>query len=146
MEIEQLKSGNWDRREKVRTNKETNDHITLKWLSEAVNEVKTEISEIQTTLNSTVVLQNHESVLNEMHLLKTDVSNLNKELVRSKQENVKYEAEMSTLREEMSSLSGNWRKTAAMCGRVKNQVSCSLNVFYFIFLEGKTFLLCLNYE
>lgn len=87
-----------------------------------MNELKTEVSEIQTTLNSTIILQNHEEVYSELTLLRTDVSNLNKELEIARSKNVKYEAELLAIREEVSSLRDHCKTTAALCGKTKNQV------------------------
>lgn len=119
--MEQLQSGSFQ--QEPQTRQEKNDHLTVKWLSNAVAELKTELSEVQNTLNSTVILQNHEQVDTELSLLKSDVSNLNKELEATRKKNAKFEAELLTMREELSSLKDHSRATAVMCGKTKNQVS-----------------------
>lgn len=104
------------------TTQDKNDHLTVKWLIGTVNELKTELSEIQTTLNSTVILQNHEKVDKEITLLKSDVLNFNRELETARSKNVKYEAELLEVREELGSLRDHSRATAVMWGKNKNQV------------------------
>lgn len=108
------------------SNEDKNDHLTVKWLTGSVAEIKTELSEIQTTLNSTVIFQNHEQVDAELKLLKSDVQNLNKELETARIKNAKYEAEILEIREEIGSLRDQSRATAVMCGKSKNQVSKKL--------------------
>ncbi|RZC42488.1 APG6 domain containing protein, partial [Asbolus verrucosus] len=120
LEMEQIQSGSFHRQE-PHTRQEKNDHLTVKWLSNAVAELKTELSEVQNTLNSTVILQNHEQVDTELSLLKSDVSNLNKELEAVKKKNAKYEADLLTVRDELASLKDHSRATAVMCGKTKNQ-------------------------
>ena len=120
--MEQIRSGSFQRQE-PHTRQEKNDHLTVKWLSNAVAELKTELSEVQNTLNSTVILQNHEQVDTELSLLKSDVSNLNKELEVARKKNAKYEADLLSIREELASLKDHSRATAVMCGKTKNQVS-----------------------
>lgn len=110
-------------------NEDKNDHLTVKWLTGSVAEIKTELSEIQATLNSTVILQNHEQVDSEMTLLKSDVQNLNKELEAARIKNAKYEAEILEIREEIGSLRDQSRATAVVCGKSKNQVSKKLLLF-----------------
>lgn len=108
------------------SSQEKNDRLTVKWLSNTVAELKTELLEVQTTLNSTVILQNHEQVDTELSLLKSDVSNLNKELEIARKKNVRYEAELLETREELASLKDNARATAVICGKTKNQVNIIL--------------------
>ncbi|KAF5280570.1 hypothetical protein FQR65_LT00321 [Abscondita terminalis] len=99
-----------------------NQQLTIKWLSNAVVELKTELSEIQKTLNSTVILQNHEEVDGELNLLRTDVINLNKELEIAKTKNIKYEAELVEVKEDIASLKDYCKATSSMCGKTKNQL------------------------
>lgn len=103
-------------------NQQRNDHLTVKWLSTAMSELKTELGEMQAMLNTTVLLQNREENDAEMSLLQTDVINLTKELELQRNQNTRYEAEMSELREELASLKDGTRATAVMCGKTKNQV------------------------
>lgn len=124
-------------RKMIASNQEKNDRLTLKWLSTAVKEVKTELSEIQASLNSTAVLQSHETFSGEFELLRADVSNLNRELELSRQENAKYQAELSALRDEVNSLAENWRTMGVACGKIKNQVSV---FFYLHFLHFFTLI------
>lgn len=123
LEVQQLRQGNLHKLpHHGHLTQEKNDHLTMKWLSNAVAEMKTEVAEIQTTLNSTVILQNHEEVYTELRLLRADASNLNKELEIARTKNAKYEAELMEVREEVGSLRDHCRATAAMCGKMKNQV------------------------
>ncbi|XP_031348512.1 protein scabrous [Photinus pyralis] len=126
LELEELRNGNVHKvpNHKYAT-KEKNEHLTVKWLSNAVTELKMEVSEIQTTLNSTVMLQNREEVYGELTLLRTDVSNLNKELEISRSKNIKYESELLEVREDLASLRDHSRATAVMCGKTKNQLKAT---------------------
>ncbi|XP_068903607.1 protein scabrous [Tenebrio molitor] len=124
LEMEQIQSGSFHRQE-PHTRQEKNDHLTVKWLSNAVAELKTELSEVQNTLNSTVILQNHEQVDTELSLLKSDVSNLNKELELARKKNAKYEADLLSIREELASLKDHSRAAAVMCGKTKNQLKAA---------------------
>lgn len=119
-EIAEIRSGSL--LESPISRQEKNDRLTVKWLSNAVTELKTELSEVQNTLNSTVILQNHEQLDTELSLLKSDVSNLNKELEMAKRRNAKYEADLVAIREELDSLKDHTKATAVMCGKTKNQV------------------------
>ncbi|KAK5642490.1 hypothetical protein RI129_008657 [Pyrocoelia pectoralis] len=126
LELEELRSGNVHKAPSHQyATKEKNEHLTVKWLSNAVTELKMEVSEIQTTLNSTVMLQNHEEVYGELSLLRTDVSNLNKELEISRSKNIKYESELLEVREDLASLRDHSRATAVMCGKTKNQLKAT---------------------
>ncbi|EFA00353.2 Protein scabrous-like Protein [Tribolium castaneum] len=120
-EMDQIQSGSFQGPPHSR--QEKNDHLTVKWLSNAMAELKTELSEVQNTLNSTVILQNHEQVDTELSLLKSDVSNLNQELEMAKKKNAKYEADLMAMREELTSLKEHAKATAVMCAKNKNQVS-----------------------
>lgn len=88
-----------------------------------MEELKTEVTELQSTLNSSIILQNHERVETEFSLLKSDITNLNSELDSARKQNVHYEAQLQVFREEIDSIKENWRNTAVMCGKTKNQVS-----------------------
>lgn len=126
LEIEDLRKGNVHKNQiRQYGAQDKNERLTVKWLSNAVTELKTEVSEIQTTLNSTVILQNHEEVYGELSLLRTDVSNLNKELEISRNKNMKYEAELLELREDVASLRDHCKATAVMCGKTKNQLKAT---------------------
>ncbi|KAJ8964128.1 hypothetical protein NQ317_018149 [Molorchus minor] len=57
LEVEQLRSGKIPK-----PHLEKNDQLTVKWIFNTVEELKTEVTELQTTLNSSVILQNHERV------------------------------------------------------------------------------------
>lgn len=127
LEVQQLRQGNPHKfpHHSGHLTQEKNEHLTMKWLSNAVAEMKTEVAEIQHTLNSTAILQNREEVYGELTLLRTDASNLNKELEIARTKNVKYEAELMEIREEVGSLRDHCRATAVTCGKMKNQVSGS---------------------
>lgn len=71
------------------SSQDKNDHLTVKWLTNTITELKTELAEVQTTLNATVILQNHEQVGTEIALLKSDVQSLNKELESARSKNAK---------------------------------------------------------
>lgn len=130
IEIEQLRSGNFHKiHHNQHTTQEKNDHLTVKWLSTSLSEIKIEMSELQNSLNSSTILQNHEVIDGELNLLKTDVINLNKELETSRNKNAKYEADLTAVKEELNFLKDSHRATAVICGKTKNQVSYT---FYFI--------------
>lgn len=95
----------------------------MKWLSNAIYEIKTEIGELQTTLNSSVLLQDHEVHESKMSLLQSDLSSLNVEMEKMKMENAKKDAEMSVLKEELNNLRNDWRTMAETNGVMRNQVS-----------------------
>lgn len=101
---------------------EKNDHLTVKWLSTSMTELKIEVQELQNSLNTSTVLENREVVEGELTLLKTDVINLSRELEATKNQNVRYEAELSAAKEELNSLRDSNRATAVSCGKTKNQV------------------------
>ncbi|KAK9891407.1 hypothetical protein WA026_014645 [Henosepilachna vigintioctopunctata] len=105
------------------TTEEKNERLTVKWLSNAVSELKTELGELQASVNSTVILQNHEQLDTELSLLKSDVSNLNRQLETAKSKNEKYEAKLQMLQEEMGALREFNKATATSCGKLKHQVS-----------------------
>ncbi|KAJ8950648.1 hypothetical protein NQ318_010848 [Aromia moschata] len=118
LEVEQLRTG------KVpKPHQDKNDRLTVKWIFNTVEELKTEVTELQSTLNSSVILQNHEHVETEFSLLKSDMGNLNSELENARKQNAKYEAELQIFREEFQSIKENWRSTAELCGMTKNQKS-----------------------
>ncbi|KAF5296556.1 hypothetical protein FQA39_LY12474 [Lamprigera yunnana] len=126
LEVEELRKGSGHKIQHHQyAPQDKNEHLMVKWLSNTMTELKTEVSEIQTTLNSTIILQNHEEVFGELSLLRTDVSNLNKELEISKSTNIKYEAELLAVKEETASLRDYCRATAVMCGKTKNQLKAS---------------------
>lgn len=103
-------------------NQQKNDHLTIKWLSNAISEMKNEMSEIQVALNATVILQNKEQTVSEISLLHTDIANLNKELEREKNRNARHEAVINELRDEVMSLRDSVRASFVMSGKLKNQV------------------------
>ncbi|XP_023029882.1 scabrous [Leptinotarsa decemlineata] len=100
---------------------EKNDVITMKWLYNTMAELKTEVTELQNSLNSSVILENHERAETELTLLKSDVANINAELENERRKNAKSEADLQILNEEFKAAKDNWRSTAVMCGKMKNQ-------------------------
>lgn len=123
-DIEQMRTGGLHKIHKQHASQQDkNERLTLKWLSNGVSEIKTELAEVQATLNATVILQNHEQLDTDLSLLRTDVSNLNRELEIARNKNVKYEAELMAIREELNSVKDHSKATAVVCGKTKNQVS-----------------------
>ncbi|CAH0549257.1 unnamed protein product [Brassicogethes aeneus] len=120
-EIDLLKSGS-NTEEIQSISQEKNDKLLVKWLTEAVKELKLELLEVQGTLNTTTILENHEVLDTDINLLKTNVDNLNKELEKSKNANIKNQAEILNLKEEISSLKENYKVTSVVCGKTKNQL------------------------
>lgn len=94
----------------------------MKWLYNTVNEVKTEIKDIQMALNSSVALQNREKTEVAINLLKSDVADMNIELENARRKNAKYEADIQIFGEEFRTIKDNLKNTAVMCGKTKNQV------------------------
>lgn len=138
LEIEQLRGNFRKPAHHQHATQEKNEHLTIKWLFNTITELKTEVSEIQTTLNTTAILQNHEGVDTELSLLKTDVSNLNNELKIAKNRNIKYEGQLLEIREELMSLKDQSKTTAVICGKTKNQVIYFITII--IFIDISTFL------
>lgn len=103
-----------------------NDILTMKWLYNTVNEVKTEINEMQLALNSSVALQNHEKTEVTLNLLKSDVADINMELENARRKNAKYEADLNILDKEFNAVKDNLKNTAVMCGKTKNLVRHAL--------------------
>lgn len=101
---------------------EKNDILTIKWLYGAVDELKSEVAEVQDALNSSRILRNHEKAETQMRLLKSDMSNLNVELESARIRNAKYEADLQILNEELKTVREKSRNTAELCGKLKNQV------------------------
>ncbi|XP_056636562.1 protein scabrous [Diorhabda sublineata] len=101
---------------------EKNDILTIKWLYNSVEQLKTEVSEIQESLNSSKILENHERAETKLTLLRSDMSNLNAELETARIRNAKYEAELQMLKEELDMSREKSRNTAEMCGKLKNQL------------------------
>ncbi|XP_044762095.1 protein scabrous isoform X1 [Coccinella septempunctata] len=104
------------------TTEEKNERLTMKWLSNAISELRTEIGEVQAAVNSTVILQNHEQLDTELSLLRSDVSNLNSQLELAKNKNENYEAKLQMLQVEIGSLREFNRATATSCGKLKHQM------------------------
>lgn len=127
LDIEQLRPGNINSQASSHhvqhNNQQKNDHLTIKWLSNAITELKNELSEIQVALNATVVLQNKEQTVSEFSLLHTDITNLNKELEREKNKNTHNEVVVNELRDEIKSLRDSVKASFVMNGKLKNQVS-----------------------
>lgn len=94
----------------------------MKWLYNSVNEVKTEIQEIQLALNSSVTLENHEKTQVTLNLLKSDVADINIELENARNRNAKFEADLLVLGEEFGAIKEDLQSTSSMCGKTKNQV------------------------
>lgn len=101
---------------------EKNDILTIKWLYNTVEQLKTEVSEIQESLNSSKILEDHERAETKLTLLQSDMSNLNAELETARIRNAKYEAELQMLKEELEMAREKSRNTAEMCGKLKNQL------------------------
>ncbi|XP_030760744.1 protein scabrous [Sitophilus oryzae] len=118
LEIEQLRSGV----PPTPPPQTKNDKLTLKWLSNALYEVKSEISELQTTLNGSVLLSDRERHESKMKLFKSDISNLNEELERMRVRNAQQEADLSILKMEVETLKGDLRSAAADNGQLKNEM------------------------
>ncbi|KAL3285023.1 hypothetical protein HHI36_019151 [Cryptolaemus montrouzieri] len=100
---------------------EKNERLTVKWLSNSVSELKTELGEVQAAVNSTKILQNHEQLDSELSLLRSDVTNLNRQLEMAKSKNEKFEATLQMLQEEMAVLKEFNKATATSCGKLKHQ-------------------------
>lgn len=124
LEIEQLRTGHKSSLHipQQHNNQQKNDHLTLKWLSNAMSEMKNELAEIQLALNATIILQNKEETEVEMSLLRTDIANLNKDLEVERSRNARYEATMNELKEEILSLRDDVRSASVLGGKLKNQV------------------------
>ncbi|XP_044733648.1 protein scabrous-like [Chrysoperla carnea] len=106
-------------------NQETNDHLTVKWLSDTVNELRTELNEIQYSHNMSVQLEQRSQIQNDMKLLHTDIINMNKELEGVRTEQLKYEATLGQLMEEVTSVRDSERTTAVQCAKVKSQLKAA---------------------
>lgn len=117
-EIDQLRTGTVA----PPTPQTKNEKLTVKWLSNAVQELRTEISELQHTLNSSILLQDHEVHEAQMSLLQSDISSLSSELERFRTLTARKDAAMRLLQEELNSLRSDWRSMAEVNGRLRNQV------------------------
>lgn len=126
LEVEQLRSGKIHNFHKPQYDK--NDILTIKWLYNAVAEVKTEISEIQSTINSTLLLENNERIKTELNLLRSDISNLNEEQENNRRRFAKHDADFEIFKEEIKINKENWKNTAGNCGKIKNQVSLTVGL------------------
>ncbi|KAG5885039.1 hypothetical protein JTB14_018635 [Gonioctena quinquepunctata] len=120
-EVQRLNSGKTFPKQQM----DKNDVITVKWLYSTVAEVKTEVAEIQNSLNSSAVFQNHERTETQLTLLRSDVANLNAELENERRKNAKNEAELELLNGELRTARENWRGTAVVCGKMKNQLKAT---------------------
>lgn len=105
-----------------------NDVLTMKWLYNSVNEVKTEINELQASTNSSALLEKQKNTEVTLNLLKSDIDDINMELENSRRNNAKYEAALDIMDQEFKALKENLKSTAAMCGKNKNLVSRTLNL------------------
>ncbi|KAH1008512.1 hypothetical protein HUJ05_009066 [Dendroctonus ponderosae] len=118
-EIDQLRTGTVA----PPTPQSKNEKLTVKWLSNTVQELRSEISELQNTLNSSILLQDHEVHQAQISLLQSDISSLSGELERFRTLNARKEADMRLLQEELNSLRSDWRSMAEVNGRLRNQWS-----------------------
>ncbi|CAG9770419.1 unnamed protein product [Ceutorhynchus assimilis] len=119
IEIEQLRTGTIPAPTPTQTK---NDKLTVKWLSNAVYEIRTEITELQSTINSSVLLEDHEVHKSQMNLLQSDISSLNVELDEFRMLNVKKEAEMTVMKQEFESLRRDWENMGMINGKLRNQI------------------------
>lgn len=103
-------------------NQQKNDHLTIKWMTNTISELKNELSEIQIALNTSVILQNKEQTVSEISLLRSDVENLNKELDKEKNRKAHHEAVINELRDEVLSLRNSVQSSFVINGKLKNQV------------------------
>ncbi|KAH0998877.1 protein scabrous-like [Dendroctonus ponderosae] len=117
-EIDQLRTGTVA----PPTPQSKNEKLTVKWLSNTVQELRSEISELQNTLNSSILLQDHEVHQAQISLLQSDISSLSGELERFRTLNARKEADMRLLQEELNSLRSDWRSMAEVNGRLRNQL------------------------
>ncbi|KAL1517246.1 hypothetical protein ABEB36_001035 [Hypothenemus hampei] len=99
-----------------------NEKLTMKWLSNVVYEMKSEIAELQETINSSVLLKDHQEHQAQMRLLQSDISSLNVELEQFRMLNAKKDAEMTLLKEEFNNLKTDWRIMAEINGKLRNQL------------------------
>lgn len=134
-ELEQLRGSKHHMNHKPQTNQqpsgnqERNDHLTLKWLSTAMTELRTEMAELQSILNTTVLIHDREETDVEVSLLRTEVANLGRELEHQRNKHARYEAAMGELKEEVASLKEGSKSTAIICGNTKNQVYLLILLF-----------------
>uniref|UniRef100_A0AAR5PZT7 Fibrinogen C-terminal domain-containing protein n=1 Tax=Dendroctonus ponderosae TaxID=77166 RepID=A0AAR5PZT7_DENPD len=117
-EIDQLRTGTVA----PPTPQSKNEKLTVKWLSNTVQELRSEISELQNTLNSSILLQDHEVHQAQISLLQSDISSLSGELERFRTLNARKDADMRLLQEELNSLRSDWRSMAEVNGRLRNQL------------------------
>ncbi|KAF7272757.1 hypothetical protein GWI33_014487, partial [Rhynchophorus ferrugineus] len=117
-ELVQLRTGN----PITPTHQAKNDRLTVKWLSNAVREVKTEISELQNVLNGSQLLVDKEQTETSMNLFRSDLANLNEELETMRTKNARYEAEIGLMRAEFETLKRDSRSAAVANGKLKNQL------------------------
>nr|CAH7724755.1 unnamed protein product [Callosobruchus chinensis] len=99
-----------------------NDALTLKWLSQALNEVRTEMSELQMALNATAALRERESTRVELRLVRGEVKAVGAELDRARRRVLEAEADRQSLRAELTAAQEGWRGTAVACGKTTNQL------------------------
>ncbi|XP_066154881.1 protein scabrous [Euwallacea fornicatus] len=119
-EIELLRSGSGSAASPPPETK--NDKLTVKWLTHSMEEIKTEISELQSTVNSSALLRDHEVHEAQMRILQSDISSLNGELEQFRRLNAKKDAELNMLKEEFNNMKNDWRSMAETNGRLRNQL------------------------
>nr|CAI5849053.1 unnamed protein product [Callosobruchus analis] len=89
-----------------------NDALTVKWLSQALNEVRTEMGELQMALNATAALRERESTRVELRLVRGEVKAIGAELDRARRRVLEAEADRQALRAELTAAQEGWRGTA----------------------------------
>ncbi|CAH2006854.1 unnamed protein product [Acanthoscelides obtectus] len=86
-----------------------NDALTIKWLSQALNEVRSELSELQVALNATAALRERESTRADLRLVRGEVKTVGVELERARRRVFEAEADRQTLRAELTAAQEGWR-------------------------------------
>ncbi|XP_050301194.1 protein scabrous [Anthonomus grandis grandis] len=118
-EIEQLRSG---QPLAAPTPQTKNEKLTVKWLSNAIFEIKNEMGELQQVVNSTALLQTHELHESQMGMLRSDLKSLNSELDQFRILNAKKDAELTVIKEEFNVLRSDWKSMAVLNAKMRHQL------------------------
>lgn len=106
-------------------NRLKNEELTVQWLANSITEIRSEISELAQSFNSTIELQQQQALSTDISIIQNDIVSLRHDLESFKGEFVKAGAKLATMSQDIDISRQLSHSTAAVATNLTEKVSYS---------------------